>query len=450
MLYTYMPTWCAARLSAIKNKICSEYGKHVPEVRDQLLECTDVGGRTIETLKICEQVIPYVSDETVQSGSDRIPQKIVDQTKLFQKSHEHTIKAIELEQRFKTHLELVQKNKDDLNQLYGESMSMYQRSMVPPHERPMQKQVKHSPPLLNEQVAKEFLSVIGVTGCGYRFQILDVYISNKLTGEQRHIAEVQVQTIAEKHGIMEYKIRLEQKVITEFAEYEVGSTLTSRHDRSATLGGFALKGERKDLSLLVARHFADDGRPVYVCDENGKKCVFAHIMPTNTEDERYATLDIAAGLVLQRERTKCLTMFKDHLGTPLASNLSSFENEADIEWLKGLPVHIWGASSSPGLGKIIIPDFYVEGMKRLVKIEDRHPVDKEEIVPFSKEGDSGAIVCADDPDGEKVHVVSMVSGSSNYEEKQQNPDIKGEYLSIRLKDGLMQLEKVHGDTFNLC
>jgi hypothetical protein len=263
------------------------------------------------------------------------------------------------------------------------------------------------------------------------------------------MAEVQVQTIADKHGINEFKIRLEQEVITEFAEYEVGSTLTSRQNRSASLGGFALKGETKDLSLLVARHFADDGKPVYVRDEKGNKCIFAHIIPPNVH-ERFATLDIAAGLVLKKERSKCLTMFKDHCGTPLASELSSFENEAEIEWLKGLPVHIWGASSSPGLGKIIIPDFYVEGMKRLVKIEDRHPVDKEEIVPFSKEGDSGAIVCADDPDGEKVHVVSMVTGSSNYEEKQQNPDIKGEYLSIRLKDGLMQLEKVHGDTFNLC
>jgi bisphosphoglycerate-dependent phosphoglycerate mutase len=91
--------------------------------------------------------------ETVQSGSDRIPQKIVDQTKLFQKSHEHTIKAIELEQRFKTHLELVQTNKDDLNQLYGESMSMYQRSMVPFYERPVQKQMKHSSTTLCEQVS---------------------------------------------------------------------------------------------------------------------------------------------------------------------------------------------------------------------------------------------------------------------------------------------------------
>ena len=279
---------------------------------------------------------------------------------------------------------------------------------------------------------------------------MDIYTKNTITDEELHILEVQVQNIAQNNGITDFKFRKEQEEMTKFTEYEVGSTLTSRHDRSASLGGFALKGKTEDLSLLVARHFADDGKPIYVRDNEGKKRIFAHIIEPSGTEKRNASLDIAAGLVLKKERSFCHTMFKDRCGTPLPSRLSMIEQAADIEWLKGLPVHIWGAKSSPGLGKILHPDFYVEGMKRLVKIQDMHPEHNGEIVPFCKEGDSGAIVCADDPDGEDVHVVSMVSGSSNYIEKQSNPNIKGEYLSIRLKDGLLQLEEVHGDTFRLC
>ncbi|XP_045183010.2 uncharacterized protein LOC123541520 [Mercenaria mercenaria] len=442
--------WCIARLAAIRNKISSEYGKCAPEVRKQLLDL-DVsnsgGGRNVRPLKICEHIIPYLHDDTMPSGSKQIPESLSAQIKVIQNSQEITRNAVDLETRFKSHLELVHKHRGEISQLYGESMGMYHRSRVPEYERPQR--MKKKPPSLSENVANRFLSTKGVTGCGYRFQTLDVYIKDTLTEEERQLTAAKVTEIAEKSGILEYQIRTEQENVTKFADYGVGLTISSQQERRASLGGFALKGESRDLSLLVARHLADDGKPLYVCDTEGRKSVIAYVLQPSKESDRCGSLDIAAASVLKKIRPNCDTMFKDRCGTPLASQLTQFE-ELDVEWLKGLPVHIWGAASSPGLGTIIIPDFYVEGMKRLVKIEDSHPEDTDIIVPFCKSGDSGAIVCADDPDGDIVHVISMVIGSSNFEAKENNPKIKGEYLSIRLKDGLLQLEEELKDTFRLC
>ena len=69
------------------------------------------------------------------------------------------MKAVELEDRFKTHLMSVESNKDELIQLYGESMSMYQRSMIPQYEKPPKKKSKESPPPLSEQVSNAFVSI---------------------------------------------------------------------------------------------------------------------------------------------------------------------------------------------------------------------------------------------------------------------------------------------------
>lgn len=285
-------------------------------------------------------------------------------------------------------------------------------------------------------------------GCGYRFNTLDIYIKDTLTDEEKLLSEEQIRVLTMENGIASYVVRTEQSTITQFSEISVGTKVTSKLERSASLGGFAKSGDKQEPSLLLARHLTDDGKPVFVHNCMGEKSVIAYVPKPKNNMEDDAPLDIAIANVLQKVSVKCETQFKDHEGVALASNLMHFE-ENDVLWMKGLPVHIWGATSSPGIGTIIIPDYYIEGMKRLVKIEDRHPVDLERSQPFSAKGDSGAIVCADDPDGQVVHVISMLMGSSNFAETNRDNTVKGQYLTLRLCDGLRQLDWEHDTTFTL-
>lgn len=291
------------------------------------------------------------------------------------------------------------------------------------------------------------MNVHGVKGCGYRFNTLDIYIKDTLTDEEKLQSEDQLIILTRDNGISSYVIRTEQNAITPFLEISVGTKVTSKLKSSASLGGFAKWGDKQEPGLLLARHFADLGNHISVHTSSGRKSVIA-IVPEPKNIDNDAPLDIAVANVLPKVGLNCETQFKDHEGVALTSELMHFE-ENDIMMLKGLPVHIWGATSYPGFGTIIIPNYYIEGMKRLVKIEDRHTVDSEQSQPFSASGDSGAIVCADNPDGEVVHVISMLMGSSNYEETQRDSTAKGQYLTLRLKDGLCQLEQEHATTFTL-
>lgn len=290
-------------------------------------------------------------------------------------------------------------------------------------------------------MARQILAVEGVTGCGYRYTTLDIFLRDNLSNETRDLSEDKLTVMMSNNGIQNFKFRIEQEAVTVYAE--VGTQVTSLSEKNASLGGFAKKGVagNDELCVLLARHFANLGKPVYVRQPNGGKRLMAHVLDPNVKIE--CPLDIAVASVLKNVRGDCQTQFRNGDGEQSTSSLFEFEPN-DLDYLTGIPVHIWGAASSPGHGIIITAEHFVQGMNRLVRIEDR---DQKRIVRFAKNGDSGAIVCADHPDGEFVHVVSMLMGSPLDD---VGEDQKKEYLSLRLKDGLLQLQQEHNADFRLC
>lgn len=107
-----------------------------------------------------------------------------------------------------------------------------------------------------------------------------------------------------------------------------------------------------------------------------------------------------------------------------------------------LPVHIKGANTELGLGTISVPEQIAVQKDNLdesyIIVEDR-----EEGNAFCQKGDSGAIVCAENPDkyGEEVHLISMVMG--------ENMSKKGSYTTVRLDKGLEQLKSLTNKDFNM-
>lgn len=251
----------------------------------------------------------------------------------------------------------------------------------------------------------------------------------------------------QKFGIAEVAIVAGSKEVKMFSLVEVGSSL-SNSIRCATLGGFAKNNDT--VHVLMARHFAECSQNVFVIDENNRKHKIAKVLTT---DGVRGNLDIAAAELEKAALRVCDTHFKESGGDYNTSCLYLFDTDDFHSYLKDLPVHIWGSSSSPGLGKIIIPDFHhINGM-RLVLVEDMEgdgaaPI--EERNRFAKEGDSGAVICSDDIDGEHVKVISMLMGCNNFKEAEENQSVKQTYLTFRMNSALQQLNKEHNKNFELC
>ena len=124
---------------------------------------------------------------------------------------------------------------------------------------------------------------------------------------------------------------------------------------------------------------------------------------------RKHTVDIAAIAVSAAAVTKCNVKVKN------SENSDAWENElheGDLKCLIGLPVYKWGGASFLTRGLIISTDY------KNIKEEalDEHfniyvgslPGSSE--CDFSKPGDSGSIICYDDPTEEKVTVLSLLTG----------------------------------------
>lgn len=279
----------------------------------------------------------------------------------------------------------------------------------------------------------------GVTGCGYRFLILDIYINDKLTEEDKIRSKIELRNIIEKHKIERFVFRDEHNFVP-FC-FNVGSRIFASH-YNATLGGFAKRGNKQTLCILLSRHVSLSTTFISAELDDGKRELIAEVLPQKQVTGPF-DVDISVADVIHHFQTKCSKQFRDRYGNPKVSRLVQFE-ESELDWMSGLPVHIWGAASSPGHGLIICPEYYVSmgghDISRYVKIEDLCHGDD-----FAKPGDSGAIVCADDIAGHCVHVISMLMGSFCEGNTRQT----NKYLSFRLKDGLFQLREEYGEDFEL-
>ncbi|XP_053388795.1 uncharacterized protein LOC128551886 isoform X1 [Mercenaria mercenaria] len=279
-----------------------------------------------------------------------------------------------------------------------------------------------------------------IQSCGYRFSTFQVYTKDGFCSEDLN---KNVKALLEEHGITEYSIVSSD--INTFSTCHVGKKIAVKktNDRKVcgTLGGFAhtSSGESERTWALISRHVASCSSDGNLYVENGKDRMVAKIMKQIHEGETEKQyLDIAAACLENDAETGYDTRYITEENITVQGKLCNY----DTEKLRGLPVHIKGASTPLGLGTVTIPEQssvqnYDLGENYIV-VEDR-----EENGAFCKEGDSGAMVCAEHPDkyGEEVQLISMVVG--------ENCGRKGSYTTVRLDKGLAELKTLTEKEFNL-
>lgn len=237
-------------------------------------------------------------------------------------------------------------------------------------------------------------------------------------------------------------------------------------------------GEQEHLCALLSKHVVNGAKEIRYKANADDEIVIGSMIQANVSKKQYGRqatsrvvpfadrvddnavdcdvvtdfVDVTAAKILDSVKSDCDTHFKDSLQQPMKSKLCNF-TDAEIKDLEGLKVHICGATTELGTGTISMTELYFEGNQKLVVIEDIEDVDGM-IARFSREGDSGAVICADHPDGEYVQIIAMLVGCMNYknisESDPNHKKNKGKYISFRMIHGLECLTRETQQEFKLC
>ncbi|XP_053382274.1 uncharacterized protein LOC123541262 [Mercenaria mercenaria] len=347
--------------------------------------------------------------------------------------------------------------------LVYDMVGLYNRSHVPEHERPelaLQEKNKISAKLLQDfrKVSKK------ISWCGYYDSTLYVFVDE---GTPSMILCEDIEEVLRKHKISKYKV--ESSLIKPFASCPSGSKAEIYPDKNdkqtkcfGTVAGYVRSDTQKHLYALIPRHLSvqsDDGK-VYIskgkCSLTGETMVHKskNIAPkgeqrSQAEETMGRILDVAAASIDRNQEKKCDFSYKTEDNDPVPGKLCEYKPYQ----LQGLFVHTWGASSTPGLGRVAIPELksvhvprddgsYIAVADRDVESDDNSLATT--TTPFCKEGDSGSMVLTHDPDtnGKKVQLISMVIGKNLGQDRL--------YTTVKLKDGLAQIETEIGEKVSLC
>ncbi|KAH3806412.1 hypothetical protein DPMN_134733 [Dreissena polymorpha] len=187
---------------------------------------------------------------------------------------------------------------------------------------------------------------------------------------------------------------------------------------------------------------------IYYINDNGySECIAVKTPPARRER---GELDIAAVKILPQVEINDMR-FKDSTRRPAESILFRFQETHEREvrrLLQGELVFAWTANSPvfPSVGRIVVPLFERPTGKHkyvLIVNESSSQAGRFGQEAFGKPGDSGAIACIDDKDGNGVHVISMFMG------KYEGQDTT-HFLTLPLQQGLKQINRELGSHMILC
>ncbi|XP_053383494.1 uncharacterized protein LOC128549845 [Mercenaria mercenaria] len=350
---------------------------------------------------------------------------------------------------------LVHVDKQKIESLLEEILALYDISNVPDSEKPnltKHKNVKVTPELYQDL----FAISPTIKRMGYRYSKFRIYALEINDEENKTKRNNEIEEVLHRNGIFDYEIAQCTKNVKPLMY--VGASVEARSDTSisvrtrrssssvrkrGTLGCFVnlKQGQRRSRSkqcAILARHVAEHCNDLYhVSDGRDRK--IGSIIPATCVKE-HGSLDIAAAEMHEQPDVDGIR-FKDSDRNLLPGRMHEYRG-GDRIIRKGRKVYIWGATSNPGRGIITAPEIIIDGMKDpLIQIEDK---DENEGTHFAREGDSGAIVCADDPEEKCVHALAMVVGSSSASQT------KREYLTIPLSRGLAQIQDQTGKHVELC
>jgi hypothetical protein len=246
-----------------------------------------------------------------------------------------------------------------------------------------------------------------------------------------------IKDVLKSHNIFDFKIV--PAICTYKSFLGVGAKVcpTKGVTPYGSLGGFAKKNSH-DMCALISRHVAIHSQDKKVSFISGKRSIQSNIISETVPiDSTEPILDISATEILSSDVSKCDTKFKSEEGVCTTGKDCIY----DETHLSSRRVHLWGTVSTPGLGIITMPEIRDRNSNEdeaYIIVENR---DNSTTV-MCKEGDSGAMVCADDDYGSGVEVISMLMG-----EDTKNP---GKYATLRIDKGLKQLERQTDSSFRLC
>ncbi|XP_053382547.1 uncharacterized protein LOC128546020 isoform X3 [Mercenaria mercenaria] len=287
-----------------------------------------------------------------------------------------------------------------------------------------------------------------VKGCGYRFKTFHVDVQELPTLQENSDREKRIREMLNDNGITDIRFNFVSPSLDLYSY--VGAQIAAKCEtvtQTGTLGCFAnhAKDNEPTLCALFSKHVVQGCSPeIYVGDKDQKLKSFGTLLSDTYVDGGH---DIAAARINNKDFSSCEKQFKNMKNEKVPAELHTV---GDNTIFPGQTIHLWGAHSKPGIGKINIPDFhYPDGTDSYIEIQDGSIARGKPNAVLAEPGDSGAIVCMDLSNGKKVRVISMLMGSTNDTVAQKDPKVKRKYLTLPLSSGLQTLEQRTKGTFQL-
>ncbi|KAH3796061.1 hypothetical protein DPMN_149627 [Dreissena polymorpha] len=317
--------------------------------------------------------------------------------------------------------------KETLLYIYASARNAYARSEVPKCERPSIPETIYQYPDNIDSVIANLLQISGVIGCSKSGGKIEVCIESKMDKDIRD----KVQQIACENSIL---VKCVSCTLTKY--FSAGDKIDV-NTKIGTLGGFAHRypnsqmtntRNQRRLSAVISKHLAD------VCGHERLDLIVDGqiIGQTDLQDLEYL-LDVLPIDVYQQYEKNCDTRFKTEKGKYMYGVLITDEIR---QTLPSMPVFLWGAKSSPGLGTIEDIMEISDGI--YIKIRDR-----EECCSFAKPGDSGAFICGTDLRERTLYVIAVLMGKL-----EGSSSIR--YVAVLMKEALDKLGNIYGSDFKLC
>ncbi|WAR29434.1 hypothetical protein MAR_003002, partial [Mya arenaria] len=346
----------------------------------ELFECRQKSQqlRPFERLSEGDKSVPVEDHTTEQNHTQTLSSKRKRTVKGKYGNAEHEMSMTRSGKRFKHSYEddIRQNERDLIRDTLHEASALYRRSQIPDEENPFPK--RELPSLTCEEIK--------MSSC---------QVGSKIKSIQESDRNVSTNELSER---VIYTRRQIHKMAVKFA----------------TLGGFA-KDENQKLYILLSRHFADPDftQSIYFIDNKNRQYILANLLKEHSARGKY---DISVATVLPDNVQN--TRFRNMNGVQLESILESFDSQTDAN---EMPVFFWSWNSKPRRGKIVIQEFNERSSDaKLVLLKDvmEYNAEHNDIIPVRmvEKGNSGAIICSDDPNYQRVRVWTMLMGVLNPKE----------------------------------
>ncbi|XP_053390980.1 uncharacterized protein LOC128553818 [Mercenaria mercenaria] len=341
-------------------------------------------------------------------------------------------------------LEQFNQQRDAVEDLYEEMVASISRSHLEEYDLTRLQDSRQSRYDSKEISQELFQREKSVKGCGFRLKSFHVDIEELPTKEEHNDRERRIRDFLCARNINNVKFNFVSPKLAKYSYvgakvgFKCGSIM-----QTGTLGCFAKHSRcnKSDLCALFSKHVAQGcSEKILIRDEDQQFTTFGTLLSDTFVDGGH---DIAAAKVNSNHLSSCDMGFKNDEGEKAPGELY---NIGDTTNLQGHPIHLWGAKSKPGIGKITVQHYhFAQDTDTFIEVQDGCIALGKADAVLAERGDSGAIVCMNESNGEKVKIISMLIGSTNETVSQEDPKVKRKYLTLPLSSGLQTLEnRTHG------